>query len=109
MDVSILSLLALFVTSTWYLVTPILVVYGAFMFLTYPALFAIVSETTNIEERGTAFGVVFAAQLGGAAAMTYVCGVVADFFGDPSSAYLVTAAFVSASLVLFVVRKPRRS
>ncbi len=106
--VSILSLLALFVTSTWYLVTPILVVYGAFMFLTYPALFAIVSETTNIEERGTAFGVVFAAQLGGAAAMTYVCGIVADFFGDPSSAYLVTAAFVFASLVLFVAREPRR-
>ena len=107
--VSVLSLLALFVTSSWYLVTPILVVYGAALFLTYPALFAIVSEATSIEERGTAFGIVFAAQLGGAAAMTYVSGVVADSLGDPSAAYPVTATLVFASLVLFVAWRSRHS
>lgn len=101
--VSALSLIALFLTSSWYLVTPVLVIYGAVLFLTYPALFAIVSEATRAEERGTAFGVVFAAQLGGGAAMTYACGVAADTFGDPAFAYLVTAAFVFASLALFVV------
>jgi FSR family fosmidomycin resistance protein-like MFS transporter len=105
--VSALSLIALFLTASWYLVTPVLVIYGAVLFLTYPALFAIVSETTSAEERGTAFGVVFAAQLGGGAAMTYACGVVADTYGDPSVAYLATAAFAFASLVLFIASEAR--
>jgi FSR family fosmidomycin resistance protein-like MFS transporter len=91
--ISVLALIALFATSAWYLVIPVLVVYGAVLFLTYPALFAIVSERTVTGERGTAFGAVFAAQLGGGAAMTYICGVVADQLGDPSYAYPVTAAF----------------
>jgi MFS transporter, FSR family, fosmidomycin resistance protein len=105
--VSILALLGLFVTSEWYLVVPILIVYGALMFLTYPAIFAIVSERTGAEERGTAFGVVFAAQLGGAATMTYACGVVADHLGDPSYAYPLTALFALSALVLFAASHRR--
>lgn len=107
--ISVLALLALFMTSTWYVLIPVLMIYGAVIFLTYPALFAMVSERTGTGERGTAFGAVFAAQLGGAAALTYVCGIVADHLGDPSAAYPVTAAFALSALVSFALWHRRGS
>lgn len=97
--VSALALLALYITSTWYLMVPLLLVYGMMLFLTYPALFAMVSDATAEEERGTAFGVVFAAQLGGGSALVYFCGAVADRFDDPSIAFIITAAFALVSVL----------
>lgn len=102
--VSIASLVALYFVSDWFMVAPVLVLYGAMMFLTYPALFALVSERTGLEERGTAFGIVFSFQLGGSAAVVYLCGLVADAYGDPSYAFLVAAAFTAMSLLTFLGR-----
>ncbi|UCE90845.1 MAG: MFS transporter [Methanobacteriota archaeon] len=101
---SIAALVALYLVSDWYLIVPVLVLFGATMFLTYPALFALVSERTGLEERGTAFGMVFSFQLGGGAAVVYLCGLVADAYGDPSYAFLVAAAFTGASLLTFFGR-----
>lgn len=96
---SIAALVALYLVSDWYLIAPVLILYGAVLFLTYPALFALVSERTGLEERGTAFGIVFSFQLGGSAAVVYLCGMVADAYDDPSYAFLVAAAFTAASLL----------
>ncbi len=106
--VSAIALLALFFVSDWYLIAPVLMLYGATLFLTYPALFALVSERTGMEERGTAFGIVFSFQLGGGAAVVYVCGLVADAFGDPSYAFIVAAAFTAASLPTILRRRGQR-
>ena len=104
---SIIGLLALFITSEWYLVVPALSVYGGLLFLTYPALFAMVSDVTDGEERGTAFGLVFAFQLGGSAAIVYLCGLVADAYDDPSFAFPVAVVFTAASLVVFALQRKR--
>ena len=104
---SMLCLVILFLTSAWYLIIPTLVVYGGLMFLTYPALFAMVSEATDDDERGTAFGMVFAFQLGGAASLVYVCGLIADAYDDPSLAFLVSAAFTAVALLMFVMGRNR--
>ena len=85
-----------------------MVVYGGLLFLTYPALFAMVSEATDDDERGTAFGMVFAFQLGGASALVYVCGLIADAYDDPSLAFLVAAAFTALSLLTFVLKRNGR-
>jgi MFS family permease len=102
---SVVGLVALFLTSEWYLIAPALVVFGGVMFLTYPALFAMVSDVTSSEERGTAFGMVFAFQLGGGSAVVYLCGLIADRYDDPSYAFPVTAAFALASLAMFAFSK----
>lgn len=105
---SVFGLMALFLTSEWYLIAPALFIYGGVMFLTYPALFAMVSDVTTSEERGTAFGMVFAFQLGGGSAVVYLCGLIADHYDDPSYAFPVTAVFALASLLLFAFSKNGR-
>jgi FSR family fosmidomycin resistance protein-like MFS transporter len=104
---SIASLVALYLVSDWYLIAPVLILYGAVLFLTYPALFALVSERTGLEERGTAFGIVFSFQLGGGAAIVYLCGLIADAYDDPSYAFLVAAAFTVVSLFTLIGWKVR--
>ncbi len=97
--VSAVAMLLLALTAEWYIVAPVLVVYGAFLFTTYPALFAMTTDVTGANERGTAFGILFGFQLGGGASLVYVCGVVADALNNPSYAFVIVAALALASLV----------
>jgi FSR family fosmidomycin resistance protein-like MFS transporter len=97
--VSSLSMFALFLVSDWYFVVPVLLLFGALLFLTYPALFALLTDATGERERGTAFGIVFGYQLGGGAAVVYVCGLVADAAADPSFAFLITGILSLISLL----------
>lgn len=76
-------------TSSWYFILPILIVFGAIFFLTYPALFGVASSETDPAERGTAFGMLFGFQLGGGAVVVAISGMVADYFDDPSYAFLI--------------------
>lgn len=105
---SIIGLLVLFLTSEWYFVVPALIVFGGMLFLTYPALFAMVSEATGNEERGMAFGMAFAFQLGGGSAAVYLCGLIADAYDDPSYAFPVTAILTATSLVIFALYRNGR-
>jgi hypothetical protein len=90
---------ALFLVSEWYLIVPVLLLFGSLLFLTYPALFALLTEVTGEQERGTAFGIVFGYQLGGGAAVVYACGLVADIADDPSFAFVITGALSLMSLL----------
>jgi len=85
----------------WEVVSATLVFYGALLYLTYPALFAIVTRATDEQERGTAFGVLFGFQLGGGAATVYVSGIVADALSDPAYAFLIVSVLALASVAAF--------
>lgn len=89
---------ALAASTSWFVVGPALLVYGALLFVTYPALFALVSDATEPAERGTAFGILFGFQLGGGAAFVYASGIVADTTGDPIYAFVIAAALALASV-----------
>ena len=104
---SVLAMICMYITSEWTLLVPVLMIYGALLFLTYPALFAIVSERTSTGERGTAFGAVFASQQGGAAALTYASWIVADEFADLSAAYPVMALYALVALIFFIIWQRR--
>lgn len=106
--VSAASVLALALSTQWFLIGPVLVIYGALLFMTYPALFSFLASVTEEGERGTAFGILFGFQLGGGAVMVYLCGVIADLTDDPSTAYLVALALALAS-VLSLASKGRAS
>lgn len=93
-----ISAILLAFASEWYLILPILTVFGATFFLTYPALFGIVSKATEEGERGTAFGILFGLQLGGGAVVVAACGMISDFFDDPSYSFVVISCMGAASV-----------
>jgi MFS family permease len=104
----IIAPLALAFSSQWQIVIPVVLVYGAFLFMTYPALFSIISEATDPAERGTAFGILFGFQLGGGATMVYLSGILADSLDDPSIPFVIVAALSLASLVTVQIWLTRR-
>jgi predicted MFS family arabinose efflux permease len=84
--------------STWYLIVPTLIVFGALFFLTYPALFGLATLSTVPAERGTTFGLIFGFQLGGGAVVVAACGAISDAFQDPSYSFLVIAGLAAVSV-----------
>lgn len=105
--VSGLSAVSLFFASDWYVVVPILLAFGFTLFLTYPALFSMVTDRTQENERGTAFGILFGFQLGGGAVIVYVCGLLADILQDPAYAFVIIGVLSAASLAALAYGAPR--
>jgi len=95
--VSALATLSLFFVSDWQIMVPLLVVFGALLFLTYPALFAVVTDSTARGERGTAFGILFGFQLGGGAVVVYITGLVADISGEPAWGFVIITIMAALS------------
>jgi MFS family permease len=100
---SAVSALLIAFVSSWFLVAIVLIVYGALLFLTYPALFALLSEVTSEGERGTGFGILFGFQLGGGAAVVYICGIVAEALSDPAYALVLVSGIAASALVVLSV------
>lgn len=96
---SIISTAVLALTLQWFLIAPTLILFGAFLFVTYPALFSMITEVTGPEERGTAFGLLFGFQLGGGAAAVYACGIIADTFHNPAYSFYFIGLLAAMSLV----------
>ncbi|MFQ5986659.1 MAG: MFS transporter [Thermoplasmata archaeon] len=63
------------------LLIPTFLVFGIALFITYPALFAFISESTEDVIGGATFGVVFGFQLVGGALAGYAAGLMADAWG----------------------------
>ncbi|MCU0860252.1 MAG: MFS transporter [Thermoplasmata archaeon] len=97
--VSAVATFALFFLSDWQVTLPLLIIFGAVLFLTYPALFAVVTDATDESERGTAFGILFGFQLGGGAVVVYITGLVADMTGEPAWGFMIVAVMAALSLV----------
>jgi len=101
--VSLVAAIILSLTTDWRLIAPTLLVFGAFLFLTYPALFSLITELTGEEERGTAFGILFGFQLGGGAVSVYVCGFIGDHLENPGYLFLFAGALAAASLIMITL------
>ncbi len=64
-----------------YILLPVFILFGIGVFITYPGLFAFISESTEEGIGGTTFGVIFGFQLVGGALAGYAAGVMADVWG----------------------------
>ena len=107
--VSAVSAFMIAFISSWYLVVLILLIYGALLFLTYPALFALLSEVTGEGERGMGFGILFGFQLGGGAVVVYVCGIIAEAMSDPAYALVLVAAIAATGLLVLSIWEKKNS
>lgn len=96
--VSAVGVAVLALSTNWFFVGPALLGYGAFLFVTYPALFALISDATDPSERGTAFGMLFGFQLGGGAAFAGISGFVAEATGGPTYAFIIASVLALASV-----------
>ncbi len=92
------------------LVVAVLWTLGSALFLTYPGIFAFVSESSHRRLQGAAFGLIFAFQLLGGAAGLFLAGVLAGWFGSTpvvkASIPIVVAGLLGLAgfVVLFVGR-----
>jgi FSR family fosmidomycin resistance protein-like MFS transporter len=105
--VSAASAVLLSLTTQWYFIAPVLLAFGALLYVTYPALFALVTAATEESERGTAFGILFGLQLGGGAVTVYLCGIIADALGDPSYSFLVVTGLSLLSVIALLIWERR--
>lgn len=106
--VSAAALIVMAFTADWFLIAPTLLVYGAFLFTTYPALFSFLTEETDVSERATAFGILFGFQLGGGAVFVYLSGIVADVLGSPDYAFYIGASLSALSLIAVLALRETR-
>jgi MFS family permease len=107
--VSAIAVVILAFALDWYVIGPVLLVYGAFLFVTYPALFSMIYDVTDESERGTAFGLLFGFQLGGGAFVVYICGIVADALNNPDYAFVIVAILAVASALTMLSQSLSRS
>jgi len=81
---------------------------GALLFVTYPALFSFVSETSHPRSQGAAFGVIFGFQLVGGALLGWVAGWLAELLGaNPAVPFLVMAGAAAAGVGYLVAIRAR--
>ncbi len=106
--VSFVSAIMLFLVSEWFLVVPVLLLFGTLLYLTYPALFSLVTSSTDERERGTAFGMLFGFQLGGGAVTVLICGIVSESLGSPAYSFIIMASLALVSVPAILVWDRRR-
>jgi MFS family permease len=81
-----------------------LTAFGSLLFLTFPALFALIADSTDARLRGFAFGVIFGFQLLGGAAASAVAGVLFESFGPPATFVFLSALAFATFLFLLAAR-----
>ena len=85
---------------------------GSALFLTYPALFSFVSESSHRRLQGAAFGLVFGFQLVGGAIGVYLAGVLANAFGSDAATqtsipFLFAGSLGVAGFIALLAARPR--
>ena len=81
--------------------------YGVGLFMTYPALFAYITEMTGGKRSERAFGIVFTAQLSGGFVFSFLCGALADVY-DIKTPFIVLSAIAAVALVVTAYYLARR-
>ena len=90
-----------------FLIVVIVIISGAAVFITYPALFSFVSEVTHESAEGKTFGIIFTLQLGGGTALVFIGGILADVFGIwMPFVTLGLLSLILAFILLFNYKKP---
>lgn len=108
-SLGIAALAAAFLENVWAILA-VLWTLGSGLFLTYPALFAFVAESSHRRLQGAAFGLIFAFQLLGGAVGLFVAGLLADAYRGSAAAEtsipfaLVGAVALSGFVFLLLTR-----
>ncbi len=93
----------------WFEYLPILILgfigFGGMMFITFPALFTLTTDSTDERMRGVTFGILFAIQLSGGVIMGYLCGWLADKYGISVPFYILTILGIITIIWLLVLAK----
>jgi FSR family fosmidomycin resistance protein-like MFS transporter len=85
----------------------VMILLGIAVFLTYPALFAFISEITHESVEGWMFGITFTFQTGGGTIILLLGGVLSDLFGIwMPFALLGTLSLLLSLVLLYNYRKP---
>ena len=79
--------------------------FGAMMFISYPALFTLVTDATDKCYRGVIFGLVFAVQLSGGVFIGFLSGWLSDIIGISAPFYILAILGLITVIWLFIVKK----
>jgi MFS family permease len=79
--------------------------FGAALFIVYPALFTITTTITDKYNRGVIFGILFAAHLSGGVIFGYLCGWLADRFDISTPFYVLSVLAIITVVWLVYIRK----
>jgi FSR family fosmidomycin resistance protein-like MFS transporter len=102
--IAIMGLLIGTFTDLYVLVAGFLL-YGAVLFIIYPALFTITTSITEKKDRGVIFGILFAAHLSGGVITGYLCGWLADKFDISTPFYVLFVLATITVIWLVYIRK----
>jgi len=83
----------------------LMVLLGITVFITFPALFSIVSEITHESAVGKTFGTIFTLQLGGGTLLLFLGGFLSDIYGIWIPFALLGLITIPFSIVLLANRK----
>jgi len=78
-----------------WLVCVMMAIFGFFLFITWPALFSMISDATGKVSQGFIFSIIFAGQIIGGATLAYIAGLVAEVHG-------IGSPFLILAMVLFL-------
>ncbi len=79
--------------------------FGAVLFIIFPALFTITTSITDKSMRGVIFSILFAAQLSGGVIVGYLCGWLADKYGISVPFYILGILAFITVIWLIVIKK----
>lgn len=82
----------------------IMIFLGISTFLTYPALFSFISETTDERYEGKTFGYIFTFQLGGGTILLFLGGISADIWGIWTPFILLGLLSLFVAIIFFINR-----
>src|SRR2546426_6167044 len=80
---------------------------GSGLFITYPATFSFISESSRTPVQGAAFGVIFGFQLLGGTLGVLAAGALASFLNPPSSPFLLVGLSCGGAFLYLLAIQPR--
>ena len=102
--ISLMGLVIGWFTNLYVLIAAFLM-FGAVLFIVYPALFTITTTITVKSRRGVIFGMLFAAHLSGGVITGYLCGWLADRFGISIPFYILSIlAFLTVIWLVVTIK-----
>jgi MFS family permease len=81
-----------------------MIVYGFFLFITWPGLFAMISDATGKVSQSFIFSIIFAGQIVGGATLAYIAGRVAEVHGI-GSPFLILSGLMFVPVVTLMFHK----
>ena len=87
------------------LIIILIILLGLATFLSFPALFSLISESTHETTEGKTFGYIFTIQLGFGTIFLFISGLLSDVFGIWMPLALLGLIGLMTTIILFSKRK----